>query len=427
MTGKTDEQASVRGRWWALSLLSALYVLSFVDRVILALLVSPLKADLQVTDVQLGLLFGPAFAVFYALVGLPVALLADRGNRRLIILGGVALWGLATVGSAFAPNYATLVVLRIGLAIGEAALTPSVYSMIADLFAPRDRRTAASVYSAFGMAGASAAYIIGAMVVAAVLTPGSDPQGWRLVFFIVGAPTIVVGLLFAATVREPARQARALAKVAAPLADTLSQTRWPVYLTLFCAAGLCAAPGYAAAAWAPEFIHRRYGWVIQNAGLLFGLVGLFSASLGTLLAPRVTQWLERRGQEDGALLVTSTFVALGACAMALAPLAPSGPIFALSAGLGSLLLTGGANNVLVSMQVVAPPARLAIITASFLTATSLIGLGLGPLLVSLVSVWIPDARQGLGSGLTVVALVTAIPAAIVFLFVRRAYVRLKLA
>lgn len=378
LTVQAESEAQTRAvsrRWWALGLLAALYVLSFIDRIILALLVTPLKADLHVSDVQLGILFGPAFAVFYALVGLPVALLADEGNRHRLIVAGVCLWGVATIGSAFAPNYATLVALRVGLAIGEAVLTPSVYSLIADLFLPKERRAAASVYSACGMAGASAAYIIGAMVVAAVLRPGSDPQNWRIVFLIVGAPTIVLGLLFAVTVREPARAPRPVATT--PTESRSLGRRWPVYLALFTAAGLCVAPGYAAAAWSPEFIHRRFDWSIPQAGMLFGLIGLCSGSLGTLLAPRASQWLEQRGRSDGPMLVSASFAVVGGILVALAPQQHSAAAFAVMSGVGGLLLTGAGNNVLVSLQVLAPPARLAVLTACFLMGTSLIGLGLG--------------------------------------------------
>lgn len=424
-----DEGGHAPGAWWALTLVSALYVLSFIDRVILALLVAPLKADLGVSDVQLGLLFGPAFALFYALVGLPLAIFADRWNRRFIIASGVLLWGVATIGSALAPNYETLVALRIGLAIGEATLTPSVYSLIFDLFAPRSRRTAASLYSACGMAGASAAYIVGAMVVSAVMKPGGDPHGWRLVFVMVGAPTILLGLLFVATVREPPRGKRAVPPPDEPVAARLASPvrRWPLYLALFCASGLATAPGYAAAAWVPEFIRRRFDWPIQHAGLLFGLVGLCAASGGTLLAPRVTQLLERRGRRDAVVLVCFAFVAIGALFAAAAPFAPNPVLFVLSAGMGNLLLTGAGNNVLVSLQVVTPPGRIAVLTACVLMATSLIGLGLGPLITALVSVRFADPRVGLGAGLTAIALLAAVPAAVIFAAARRAFLRVALA
>lgn len=151
--------------WWTVALLSALYVLSFIDRLILALLVSPLKAGFGVSDVQLGLVFGPAFGVFYAVLGLPLARVADRGDRRRLIITGVLLWGFATIASGFAGTFALLIVLRIGLAIGEAALTPAAYSMIGDLFAPHRRTLAASIYSGIGNAGAFASFILGSMVI----------------------------------------------------------------------------------------------------------------------------------------------------------------------------------------------------------------------------------------------------------------------
>lgn len=394
--------------------MSALYVLSFVDRVILALLVTPLEADLKVSDVQLGLLFGPAFAVFYAVLGLPIARLADRGNRKTLIVAGVMIWALATIASAFAGAFWVLVSLRIGLAVGEAALTPSAHSMIGDLFPTRRRGLAASLYSAAGMAGASGAYILGAAVVRGVgeLHAGaiaSSFGAWRLVLIAVGVPSLLTGLLFAATTREPARPH---VKVEAPTsleAARFLARRPRLFGGLFLGAGLLQAIGYAYAAWGPELIHRRFGWPIQQAGLVFGLAGLAAGFGGTLLAPLITRALVRRGQAQAVGLTSMAAAAVGGGLACAAPLQADPRAFLLIFAAASFCLTGAANNVLVAMQVLAPERMRATFVALLLMCITLLGLGAGPSVTALISSLLDPGGGDLNLALALLAPIVAVP------------------
>ena len=427
MAGAASALRAPRRAWWTVALLGLLYVLSFVDRVILALLVAPLKADLGVSDLQLGLLFGPAFAVFYALLGLPIARLADRGDRRKLIVAGVLLWGLATVASGFAGSFWMLMALRIGLAIGEAALTPSAHSLIGDLFPPHQRARAASLYSAAGMAGASGAYVLGAMVVqgvdAASAAGHALPLGpWQLVLVIVGAPSLLCGLLFACTVREPPR---AQAADGAPsLAEAIAHLRQRarLFVGLFTGAGLTQAVGYAYSAWGPELLRRQFDLSIQQAGYAFGLTGLAAGLGGTLAAPQLTRILERRGRSDAVALVSMTCVATGGVFALLAPLQSSATAFLVLHACGAFFLVGAANNVIVALQALAPARMRATFVALLLMCITLLGLGIGPTAAAAISSSLDPAGQALGTALSFLAPAICLPAFLLFFWSRRGFV-----
>lgn len=393
---------------------------------ILALLVAPLKADLGVSDVQLGLLFGPAFAVFYALLGLPIARLADRGNRRNLIVAGVLLWGLATVASGFVGTFWLLLALRIGLAVGEAALTPSAYSMIGDLFPPERRAMAASVYSATGMAGASGAYILGAMVVQGVDAAAAAGHAlplatWQLVLVIVGAPSLLCGAIFAVTVREPSRTE--VTERAPSLIDAFSHLcrRARLFVGLFAGAGLTQAVGYAYAAWGPELLRRQFDLTIQEAGYAFGLTGLLAGFGGTLAAPQLTRFLERKGRRDAVALVSMTCIAAGATLAVLAPLQSDAAAFLALHACAGFFLVGAANNVIVALQALAPARMRATFVALLLMCITLLGLGIGPAAAAAISSAIDPSGQALGSALAILAPLIGLPALLFFGWSRRGF------
>jgi len=416
----TARRVSPARAWTTIAILSVLYVLSFVDRLILALLVAPLKAEFGLTDVQLGLLFGPAFALFYAFMGLPIARLADRGNRKLLIFAGVALWSLATMGSAFAGAFVVLITLRIGLAIGEAALTPTTYSLIGDLFPPERRPLAASIYSACGMAGASAAFIIGAMVISGVETHLGDLglQPWRAVLLAVGAPTLAVGLLFWFVTRDPPRGVRA---EAAGMGDLLAHVRQhlPLYAGLFLGAGCTQAVSYAYSAWGPELLRRQYEWTVQQAGMAFGLAGLLAGSAGTLALPAIVMLLRRAGRADAIAITAMTATVGGATLFVMAPVQAHPGAFLALYGFGNFCLVGAANCVLVALTLIVPERMRATLTALNLTCITLVGLGAGPTLTAVISTNLDPSGAALGKALAILPVVVAGPALALFAWSRR--------
>lgn len=422
------EDVGVKNRWWAIGLLSLLYVLSFADRVILALLIAPLKHDLGLSDLQLALLFGPAFAIFYALMALPAARFADSANRRNLVVAGVTLWGLATIGSGFAGSYAILLTLRCGLAIGEAALTPAAHSMIGDLFPTRQRTLAASIYSAVGMAGGSGAYILGAMVIQMVdnaAAAGATPPlaVWQLVLILLGVPTVIVGFVFALTVREPARIAGGHITPNLREIGSYLKQEGRLYGGLFLGAGLITAIIYAYSAWGVELLRRQYGWPVTKAGTAFGLAGLAASFTGTVAAPFVVRMLERRGRRDALALTSIGALAAGAALAAFAPL-QTNPIAYLSLfGLASFFLNGAANNVLVGLQVLAPARMRATLVALLLMCVTFLGLVTGPTLSALLSAELSADGQALGLALAILTPLIATPALSLLFWSRGAFVR----
>jgi MFS family permease len=407
--------------WWTVILLSSLYVFSFVDRLVLALLVAPLRSDLGLNDLQLGLLFGPAFGLFYAALGLPLARLADRGNRRRLVTTGVLLWGVATTASGFATSFAILALLRAGLAIGEAALTPSAYSLIGDLFPPHRRKLAASLYTAFGQAGAYGGFIVGAAVlhmmdsVALGSALSSGLKSWQLLFFAVGIPSISLGIVFACTTREPSR-GMLQGKTAPRLREVGEYLKRNVrlYLGLFVGAGLLQTVSYSWSAWGPEYVRREFSWPIQRAGLAFGMAGLFATAAGTVILPLIARRLESRGRPDAVALTSMAGVISGSLC-ALAAVLQSTPIAFLVLLAGSLFCTAGAtNNVVISLQTLAPDRMRATLAACVLLCITLFGLCLGPPVTAWIATAISPQGQGLGMALGVLTAGLVIPCMILF-------------
>ncbi len=199
--------------WYVVGVLTLAYVFSFIDRQILSLLVGPIQRDLAINDTWMSLLMGVSFAVFYTLFGIPLGRLADTKNRRNVIAVGIAFWSVMTAGCGLARQYWTLALMRMGVGIGEATLSPSAYSMIADYFRPERRSTAMSVYSMGIYIGSGLAFVLGGIVVKFAAQQESielpwlgSIRSWQLVFLLVGLPGLPVALLTWLTVREPARR-----------------------------------------------------------------------------------------------------------------------------------------------------------------------------------------------------------------------------
>ena len=406
----TDGRVMPRA-WAMLAVLGLLYILSFIDRLILALLIAPLRADLGLSDVQLGLLFGTFFAIFYGVLGLPIARLADRGHRKRLIVIGVLIWSTCTVGSAFARDYATLALLRFGLAIGEAALTPAAFSLLTDVFPPRRRMLAGTLFSASGMIGASLSFAIGAGVIAATesFAAGLGIASWRLTFAVVGLPGFFLAALFALIAREPGRIA-----TAAPvgLGDVMRYLRAHarLYGGLFGGAAAAQMLSYAIIAWSPALIERSYGLDVKEAGLLLGAANVFSLVGGTLIVPTVLRLLAARNPR-AAGLVPLVAVVTGVALVLVALQMPTVSGFLLVNALGGFLINGAVNAIIVLVQPIAPSPMRATFTALLLICISSIGLGVGPPVAAAIAA---SSGGGLAVGLTVLGLIAAVLAGIAF-------------
>ncbi len=376
--------------WYTLAVLIVAYVLSFVDRQILSLLVEPLKRDLHLSDTQVSLLQGFVFAALLAVAGLPLGRLVDTGRRVTIVTLGIAAWSLATASSAFAPSYAMLLLCRMGVGAGEATLTPAAHSIVADSF-PRERLgLALGIFGIGSYVGSGAALLVGAAITAwlhggtIVLPLLGTLKSWQFVFLAIGLAGLPIAG-WTATLREPPRKNDLDAEHTIAGAWQYFRTHARAILLVNITAALAAMATYAMGAWVPSFLIRSYGWTAPQAGTAYGLVVIICGVAGVIGGGALGDFAVARGLAAGRLLVMA-FASL--CA---APLAPAAALAA--NGRWSIvllvpvtLLTTIALGILPSAQQAIVPSRLRGLTAALgVLMVNLIGLGLGPIVIALIT------------------------------------------
>lgn len=378
--------------WSSVGLFTVAYVVSILDRQILTLLIEPVQRDLRINDTAFGLLHGAAFGIFYAIVGLPIARLADRASRRKLILAGVFLWSLATAACGLARSFASLFLARMAVGVGEAALTPAVLSMLGDLF-PRERlATPVSFYTMGAFWGTGLAYLLGAGVIAwiahappAVLPLIGERPGWQLTFFVVAIP----GLLLLAPiflVVEPRR--RELEPEADTLGRSASRAALPGSLTraliaLYAGFSLLVLVTVTTFAWMPALFIRRFGWSGADVGCAFGLVVLLAGTAGIALGGVLTDRLVRRGRLDAPLRIGIASLVVLAALMAVVPNASDARAVLVGCVPLLFVLAFPAGAGMAAIQLIVPNRRRAQMVALFILASNLTAMLLGPPLVGL--------------------------------------------
>ncbi|MBL8554846.1 MAG: MFS transporter [Phenylobacterium sp.] len=397
--------------WYVVGVLLTAYTLSFIDRMILSLLVGPIRADLGISDVQMSLLMGFAFAIFYSVLGLPLGWLADRGSRRGLMAAGVAAWSLMTAACALARSYTGLFAARIGVGVGEAALSPAAYSLLGDYFPREKLGRAMAVYSIGVPLGSGIALAAGALVVRfvtegpPVLVPWlGELSPWRLTFVWVGLPGLAVAALIALTVREPRRRTTGGGQAGRDELLAFLGTHRAALSAHFAGMSLVALVMYGAMAWIPQFLHRTYGMPVPEAGLWFGAATAGCGACGLLLGGWLADTLYRRGFKDAHLRV------IRLNAVVLAPLFV-GMALAPSAGIALALMVAGmlfgtihGGVAGAALQLVTPDRLRARVVALYFLAANLVGLGLGPTAIALATERVFGSDDALRYGL---ALVTA--------------------
>lgn len=392
MSNNNNGYPSSVSAWITVTILMVAYVLSFIDRQILNLLVGPIRRDLAISDTEMSLLMGLSFALFYTICGIPLGRLADTKSRRGLIAIGIIFWSAATAACGMAKQYWQFLFCRIGVGVGEAALSPAAYSLIADSFPPNRRATAMAVYGMGVYLGSGIAFLLGGLVIQFASAQGDvvlpvigEVRPWQLIFLILGAAGLLFTLLMLA-VKEPARRG-AGAGVAVPLAEVgryIRSNRRTVLCHNFGFAGLSFA-GYGSAAWIPTFYIRTYGWDAGQVGVIYGsLVAVFGC-LGIVFGGRLADWLAKRGRTDANMRV-GLYAALGALPLVLMfPLMPNAlwatvllapTIFCLSMPFGVAPA---------AIQEIMPNSMRGQASAIYLFVITLFGLGLGPTAVALVT------------------------------------------
>lgn len=374
------EEIPSRVRRYALGMLILAYAFNFIDRQILVILQSDIKADMGLSDTQLGLLSGFAFALVYITAGIPIAYWADRGNRRNIIALAVTVWSAMTALSGFTQNFGQLLLARVGVGIGEAGGSPPAHAMISDYYPPAKRGTALAIYSSGLHFGIFAGFLIGGVI--------SEYFGWRAAFMVVGLPGVLFALIFFLTVHEPTRGRWETGDVATyqpTLRETLSllvryRSFW--YIALGC--GFTAFAAYGNGNFAPLFLERSHGITGTQLGLLLAFGGGGGGLLGTLLGGRIADSLGVRDQRwylwvpaiAGclALPLSLPYLLLGDTRIVV-------PLLVLVTILINTYLGPG----LAITHSLVPPAMRALTSAILFFVLNLIGLGMGPLTAGFLS------------------------------------------
>jgi MFS family permease len=418
------EQAKSGGpryAWYLVGVLCVAYTLSFVDRMILALLVEPIKRDLGISDTQVGLLHGFAFAIFYTTLGVPIARLADRTDRRRLIAAGIAFWSAMTALCGLARGFWELFLARIGVGVGEASLSPAAFSMLADAF-PADRLgRALGVYSSAIFAGAGIALLVGGGVAAAAASAAAvhlplvgAVQPWQLTFIVVGAPGLLVAL-WVLSLREPPRRGVAIAARQEPLAAVFGWMRRHAraYGCHFAGFALLALVFNATIAWLPSVFVRVHGWSSGQAAFWIGSLLLVCGTTGIVAGGFAADAWRRRGKPDGSMRVGLTS-ALGVLPFAAAVPAAASPWMAVAL-LGPLLFFSAFafGAAAAGLQWLTPPAMRAQVSALFLFVNNLVGIGAGPVAVALLTDRVFGVPQSVGMSLAIVGAVAAALAAVV--------------
>jgi len=278
-------------RWYALGVLVIVYASSHVDRQIMGILLEPIKHELGASDTQMGFLVGLTFAIFYATLGMPIAMLADRTNRRNIIALATTIWSAMTVLCAFVGSYAQLALTRIGVGIGEAGSSPPSHSMISDLFSQKQRATAMGIFALGINLGLLIAYLGGGWM--------SEHWGWRTTFIVVGLPGIIIALVVRLTLIEPPRGASEethKGQSDAPAFRDVARTMWQSNATRHVVFGsaLAGFVGYGMALWLPAFFVRSHGLSQSETGLTLALMAGIVGGLGTFTAGRLADFLAKK-------------------------------------------------------------------------------------------------------------------------------------
>ena len=422
MPQSTPTTYTPRYKRYVLFILTGVYAFNFIDRQILVILQEPIKADLNLTDTQLGLLTGLAFAALYVLLGLPIARYADKNNRKNIVAVSLVVWSAMTAVSGMAQNFVQLLLARIGVGIGEAGGSPPAHSIISDYYEPEKRATALSIYSTGIYIGICLGFLIGGVI--------AQNYGWRAALLSLGIPGVLYAVLVWATVKEPIK-GRTDVKVEGDLpqkeysfsqvAKTLSTKKTFIFLSL--ATGFQCYGNYGIGNWLPPFLDRSHGMEIGIIGITLGLIAAVGGGVGTFMGGYITDKLRIRDIRwyfwlPAIAAVINIFVSLyvffgGNTQLVLILLVPSYFLSALYLG----------PSIAVTHNLV--PAKMrAFASAVLFFILNIIGLGLGPLGIGMLSDYLePTLGQDALRWAFTSTFVTGIIAAVLFYMAGRYYVK----
>jgi MFS family permease len=378
--------------WFTVAALFVAYIFSFIDRMIIGLLVEPMKTDLGISDTQISLLQGLAFAVFYTFAGIPIGRLIDRTSRVRMVSIGIFFWSLMTMLCGISTQYWQLFLARIGVGVGEACLSPAAYSIISDSFPPKRLGVAMGVYVLGSSVGAGLAFIVGAAVIALVASTGEvvipflgEVRAWQAAFLYVGAPGLLLSVLFL-FIREPVRR---ITEGSTGVASSIAEVWQFAKANMRTLVGICVGVGFvnlavfAGVSWLPVLFIRAHGMEMSAAGYLAGSALILGGLIGMLGGG----WISDRmgGSPRERLWVCGVASIIGVISGALFPLAgdpvTAGILFVVFFSACCAPSAGAVS----ALQQIAPNEMRATLSAVYIFFVSIVGMTLGPTATALIS------------------------------------------
>lgn len=414
--------------WFVVIVLTLAYTCSFIDRQILTLLIEPIRRDLHINDTQVSLLGSLAFSIFYTTLGIPIARLADQANRRNLMMAGLAFWSVMTSACGLARGFWGLFAGRVGVGVGEAALSPAAFSLLSDYFPPRKVALAVSVYSMGLYFGAGLAYMIGGSVLKAVsnapmheLPLVGEVFPWQLTFFVVAALGLPV-LLLMFLIREPVRRAH-VHKTATTDAAPSSWRALRAFMranvrTLVCHISAFTLFGVGINCylfWAPTMMIRTHGWDAPHAGLVIGAMLFVLGTAGVYSGGWVADRLAATGRRDAILRAAFGGMLCGIPFLLVTPLLPDARLATLTLGGAVFFMAYPQGLPAAALQVITPNPLRAQMTAIYFFIGNLIASGLGPTVPALLNDYVFRDPTQLRYSLFIVEAVV-LPASMLFLY-----------
>ena len=419
-TGHTKRSANL-----LVAALILAYTFSYIDRTIITLMVNPIRKSLGISDVQISLLYGFAFTLFYTFLGIPIGRLIDRQRRTRVVALGIALWSLATASCGLATSFTGMFVARVSVGVGESTLSPAAYSMIADEFSGKKLVRALAVYQSAIYIGPAIATIFGGVLLDQLVPLRSivgNIQPWQQVFFIVGLPGLLVAFLFF-MLHEPVRQGVIPGSAIPSFGAVLRHMRGHLRAYSLLILGLClqSIMWNGAVAWIPTHLIRGYGWSTSEVAWRYGPLIAIAGTAGGLTGGWLAAALRDRGHSDSNILI-GMIAALAALPFAvMAPLMPSGGVsLTMFAG---FIFTGAMpyGGAAAAFQEITPNQMRGQVSAIYLFWLNFAGIALGSTLVALVNEHMFGGGRGVSPAMASVCGLAAGASAIIFAFGRKPY------
>ena len=414
--------------WITVVALFVAYIFSFIDRMIIGLLVEPMKADLDLSDTEISLLQGFAFAVFYTFAGIPIGRFIDRSSRTKVIAAGMSLWSVMTMLCGLSVQYWQLFLARIGVGVGEATLSPAAYSIISDSFPPRQLGLAMGVYVLGSAVGAGLAFVVGAAIISLVANADNiviplvgDVRMWQVAFLLVGLPGLLLSPLIL-LLPEPMRRTSSESSGAVATNKEVIQfcsSRLRTLMGIFFGVGFINISVFASVSWLPVFYIRAHGFELVDAGYVAGAALIVGGVIGLLGGG----WICDRigGAPQQRLFVAGAASVVGIVTAALFPLVENATVATALFIVCFIACTAPAGAAVSALQQISPNNMRATLSAGYLFVVSIVGMTLGPTITALIGdVYFPQ-EDGIRYAIAIVSSLGFIGAAALFFMAATAH------